>query len=347
MRLFEMFINKLKILIFIIFNIGVLIFSTASGFVTQCEYLLLSQQSLHRDFMVVPEFITLMNVNNPEFIQENIRRLYGDAVKSLGQTQKTYLLNYTTHVSVSVAQIFDPIFRSGKLSAELKSTLKAQHQLLIAGHEKRDLKYSGFMADMPGNTDVSSGLMMHEQSMGQLKTAKIILKGFGFSEIPLKGPFPEKIWIHGLAEQMRSAGINPESDSENTLNYFPRNLTDSSGRVIHVYPRFFNHIQEMYLKRMVFVLEHLENCLLRPHPYTPLRNVLSLIAEYYHLGINAHLFERGNNSLLMSQVNYFLKYLGLNPIRHQYWDYVALINHSDDFERIFIEAIKEVNHVPS
>jgi hypothetical protein len=309
-----------------------------------CHEVVVSFNGIHGDAHVVPVFIKTLNINEPHFIQETIRKLYGEELQSKSAEQMIYFDLYLSNLKLSLEKVFDPEFRSGQLSLKLKEVLKSQHKLLIAGVGSNQKNYNGFMSGNPGKLDVSAGVMLHEQSMGQLMTAKLVLRGAGVPEINLEGPFPPRIRMNGIDEKVRAMGLEPE-DFQNAFagNYFPKNYTDQSGRVIHEYPRFFSHIQNVYLERMAFVLGHIENCLLRPHPDTPIKNVLALIAEYYHVGINAHLFEHGNNSMLMSQVNYFLHYLGLKGIRHQYWDYVALINHSEEFEKIFIAAIREVN----
>lgn len=309
-----------------------------------CHEVVVSFNGIHGDANVVPVFISKIDIKDPDFVQEAIRKLYGEELQSKSTEQLNYFNLYLSNLKLSLEKVFDPEFRSGQLSHRLKKVLELQHELLITGEGNNQKKYNGFMSGNPGKLDVSAGVMLHEQSMGQLMTAKLVLRGAGVPEINLEGPFPPRIRINGINEKLREKGLNPE-DLQNTYvsDYFPKNYTDQSRRVIHEYPRFFSHIQNVYLERMAFVMGHIENCLLRPHPDTPIQNVLALIAEYYHVGINAHLFEHGNNSILMSQVNYFLHYLGLKGIRHQYWDYVALINHSEDFEKIFIGAVREVN----
>jgi hypothetical protein len=303
---------------------------------------------LHQKVSSVPTFIKTMNIESANFIQENIRGLYGEELVNKSFEQRQYLNQYLQNLKLSIELVFDPWFRSGKSSAQLKNLLKAQHTILINGYKEKNAVpfeiYRGFMGGVKGTTDVSAGMMIHELAVRELHIANLILRGRGALELELEGPFPAITQIHGIAEELRRNGHNPEDLSDNYVSgAFPRNYIDKSGRIIHSYPRFFRHIQQIYLDRMSFVLSHIENCLLRPNSETPIINVLLLIGEYYHVGINAHFFERGNNSILMSHVNYFLKYMGLQPIRHQYWDYVALINNSYDFERIFINAIKEVN----
>lgn len=312
----------------------------------RCETLLLTPDQIvftktfgmHRNPEVTPAFLSSLSIDNREYIQENIRTLYNYESYLSDPYRNDYFKNYIENMIASTVRTFDVEFRSGRLSKNLKEILKKQHfELTTSG-------YHGFMANAPGTTQITPGLMVFELSFGQNRRIQLPLRGYGTSEVQMDGPFPPKVWIEGIAAELRRRDVNPEEDSNLYVqDAFPHNTLAPYGIVLHYYPRSTPEVQRLYLDRMSFVMTHIENCLLRPVPNTPLRNVLALLAEYYHVGINAHLFQRANNSLLMGHVNYFLRYLGLNGIRHQYWDYTALINHSGDFERIFIQAIQETN----
>ena len=66
---------------------------------------------------------------------------------------------------------------------------------------------------------------------------------------------------------------------------------------------------------------------------------LDEVAEFYHTGINGHIFEKGNNSLMMTQINVMLKDRGLRHISHGRLDFNAFSQNLDDFKGTFKEAI--------
>jgi hypothetical protein len=150
----------------------------------------------------------------------------------------------------------------------------------------------------------------------------------------LDGPFPSsgetwELWFQEIADAPGAKGWDPRS-------LMPKNK-GAGGKVLHQYPAFFR--QSLYLDRMSQIMGHIENCLLRAHPDIPLRDVVGLIADYYQVGINAHLFPRVNNSLLMTQANCLLRFAGLRGIPHGALDYYALYKVPADFRAIFSRAV--------
>ncbi len=107
----------------------------------------------------------------------------------------------------------------------------------------------------------------------------------------------------------------------------------------HTYAKSENLIY--YLKSMHQTLMQIKNC-----GSCSQRQVLKLIAQYYHTGINGHLFERVNQSLLMSQVNAMMLLMGLQGLPHLSRpplsiriDMAALIMSSEKFCDFFIAEV--------
>ncbi len=70
---------------------------------------------------------------------------------------------------------------------------------------------------------------------------------------------------------------------------------------------------------------------------------LTFVAQYYQYGINAQMFEKVNQSLLMNQVNAMLKKLGLKPISHGVMDFAGQRLQPENFTRYFIDEVKAAN----
>jgi len=299
---------------------------------------LVEMSARHTDPKRAPVLInTKMNFENTDWITETVRTVRNDyfvSAKTPSEFQ-SYLKNY-----ISATRSFDQDFRSGSVSANLRNVLKKQHSVMVHGEDGTSL-YQGTTRK---TGTITSGRFVSETG-NVISTATIDLKvGRGWNQsrmappVGLPGPFPEhgeiwNLWFNEIAESAKAKGLNPE-------DVMPKNFGFKGG-VGHRYPAFFH--QHLYINRMAEIMGHIENCLLRTHPSTPLNDVLVLLADYYQVGINAHLFERVNNSLLMNQMNYFLHYIGLRGISHGSLDYLALYKVPEDFRGIFIKAVIERN----
>jgi hypothetical protein len=76
-----------------------------------------------------------------------------------------------------------------------------------------------------------------------------------------------------------------------------------------------------------------------------LRNFSNRLARYYHTSINWMPFIGVNNSILMGQVNYVLRYHGLDVIPHSNLDYQAFFTSTNQFQDIFWTAFEKENPV--
>lgn len=59
--------------------------------------------------------------------------------------------------------------------------------------------------------------------------------------------------------------------------------------------------------------------------------MITLISSYYHASINWMPFSNINNSILMAQMNYFRRRLGVEPLAHNNLDTLALLTSSNGF----------------
>jgi hypothetical protein len=74
------------------------------------------------------------------------------------------------------------------------------------------------------------------------------------------------------------------------------------------------------------------------------RAAIRTLADYYHTMINGHLFVRVNNSLVMTEVNSFLKWMGLEEIEHGHLDLFAFNLGYRDFRDYFEEFVSLGQH---
>jgi hypothetical protein len=302
-----------------------------------------------------PRFLSEMSNANLDWVLETVRTPLDATPDAINRkTLANYLKNYA-----EAMRLFDAQFRAGLVSKDLRKTLKDQHEILVKGTDKNEFYVGSTSTDFQGKEVLQSARnFIYEDSLMSLRLAQIFLvapwmhhqkgpwtgPGRGAFPVPppdLLGPFPRPgetwhLWFPEIAERATAKKIDPHL-------VMPKNSSPKArGPIVrHTYPRFY--YQKYYLDRMSDIMVHIENCILRTHPSTPLHDVLILVADYYQVGINAHLFYRVNNSLLMNQVNYFLHMLGLRGIPHGHLDYLALYKIPTDFRSIFIDAVKERN----
>jgi len=300
-----------------------------------------------------PAFLQEMKPENLDWVLETVRTPYeATAEHVLERGFQAYLRN-----SAAAVRRFDKLFRSGQLSSKLRDELQAEHLLLVKG-EKAGSIYVGttiptFKSDLPARVQRDAGTFIHQQGNLVLSEATLVLRksspshpgiewlGPGPDLIPppnLPEPFPKngetwELWFPEIAEKAKAKNIDPKL-------VMPKNF-NSHETIQHKYPRFY--YQELYLDRMSDLMKEIENCLLRSCPGKSNREILNTIADYYQTGINAHLFLRVNNSLLMNQVNYLLRYMDLKGISHEALDYLALYKVPGDFREAFIRAVERRN----
>lgn len=104
----------------------------------------------------------------------------------------------------------------------------------------------------------------------------------------------------------------------------------------------YDAIKKKYAKLMLQLLKELasmvDNGAIRASNDTE-KIFIDKLSHYYQLSINTHLFRRGNNSLFMSHVNFFLIEAGFKGIPHLYLDYIANLYNYKDFSKIFLDTV--------
>lgn len=95
-------------------------------------------------------------------------------------------------------------------------------------------------------------------------------------------------------------------------------------KFIHV-PFYIERIKAVM--RKIIQLDNVSN--------NDLNVLIPLLADYIHLWITGHIFQRGNFSLGMAQVNFILKNHGYETINHEYLDELGLLNSKEQFRKIF------------
>ncbi len=104
-----------------------------------------------------------------------------------------------------------------------------------------------------------------------------------------------------------------------------------SGRELLVdYPHA--SILRRYIRRMEILMTEIRAT-------TSNEQLFALLAEYYQLGIAAHLYDRVNSSLYMTQINYILMSRGLRGISHRDLDFLALTRSTEEFIPLFVRDI--------
>ncbi|MFT3733507.1 MAG: hypothetical protein QM776_00450 [Rhodocyclaceae bacterium] len=286
--------------------------------------------------------------HDPGFAQQCIRGPLRHELASKTEAQRQQFWQYVSNVRQSVTEVFAPAFLAGQASLTLKSLLKQQHAVLMTGQSVAadalpalaSANYHGHTAFRQELRRLPPGIMLHEDTMSQLARASVELKGPRAPQgLHLNAPLPEIILLRGIAQPLEELEFRRGKPNTLFSSTRPKNRVEPDGRVIHEFPRFHATTQSIYLQRMATVMQVIE-VLATLEPRAAQANAaIEPIAEYYHLGINAHLFERCNNSLLMSQVNWLLAHFGLTSIAHQLLDYQAFSHHTEGFIPLFNAAV--------
>lgn len=152
-------------------------------------------------------------------------------------------------------------------------------------------------------------------------------------------------FLYGTNQTLKqSVMVNSEEILVNPLvdkSTWPRNV-DNNFSWMHEYPspEFVPH----YIGAMHDTLKQIKNC-----TNCDRLKLASLISDYYYTGINAHIFERVNQSLLMGQVNYLLLKFGFHGLSHRSetalpitFDGAALIMGAEKFKKFFLDNLDEL-----
>ncbi len=124
---------------------------------------------------------------------------------------------------------------------------------------------------------------------------------------------------------------------------WPENLLLRQGSFSHYAPGAMNH--ESYLKRIADLAEDLRQTRwqhINHNPYA-LKTFVHKVADYYHTSINWMPFVGVNNSILMSHVNYVLRYHGFSVLPHEELDYQAFLSSTSQFRQVLWKSFLAAN----
>ncbi|AZZ36273.1 hypothetical protein CIK05_05540 [Bdellovibrio sp. qaytius] len=239
--------------------------------------------------------------------------LLKNATQKIDETTLAYIKNVTNSL-----QIFDQTFQSDQLSQNFIDALKLQHTQILNGNMPGGQGYSGYVRGKVETLD-------WRETAGQYrKQSQILSIHLYLPESILKDVSVEK--------KVEIIGLPPK------LFPFNNDRTIDGQRIVHHSYAEPENIQ-LHVERMRTLIVELAQC----HNCTN-EKALTLIADYYHTGINAHIFRRVNNSLLMSQVNYLLYRLNFNGLMHGDIDIYALLMGTENFRKYFLNLVREAQN---
>jgi hypothetical protein len=260
---------------------------------------------------------------------------------------------YVKNITLSLS-VFADYFESSKFEnfTTFINILRQQNKLAIVGKNSTE-PYGGFFLDSDWKAGVDVLLnMAHkigeepgatrdeliELERQSLEDQAGILRTFGIS-IDL---------IDLLRNSFGNEPINKIETSIKINNIpkkaFPKNNIGKPGMgIIHEYPN--PKYLTTYLNQMFVYLKKIRGC-----TNCSRLEIIGHLVDYYYTGINAHLFSRVNQSLLMTQVNYILRRIGINGVKHSSLppfsmklDIAAITMSHEDFRVFLINEIINQN----
>ncbi len=249
------------------------------------------------------------------------------------QKIESYTTIFLENVTTATRNVFARDFENGKVAENLKETLREEHALLTNGEKGR---YTGFFDGSPGKNDKGS----MEVLSGKFRTPESISNRLAL-DIDRLLTIPRSSWTN-REQILRDIKADPTIEIPGIPEEgLPKNniAKNFPSERMHIYPGA-KYIPA-YLDRMQELMKKIRGC-----ESCSRHELVSYIADYYHTGVNAHLFLRANQSLLMSQINYMLLRIGLSgvpPLRvgGQKLDTMALLMGSERFKKYFIEEVLE------
>jgi hypothetical protein len=230
-------------------------------------------------------------------------------------------VNYIENQMQALTDHFDPWFRSEN-DTEVRALLEAMHRTACLGRDGNHEYYS----EHDGRTSA-----MYQP--GKMRDKMLDMYGLPLDAfLPLDMDIPKSVADKYAGEAQDRVSLPGIPDE-----FAPQNHRDRKGNLVHVYPK--SSKLKLYLDRMGDLLVQIKKL---PKD-APRETLLPLLSEYYQIAINAHLFHRANNSILMGQVNYILESRGMRGISHGDLDYAALILKRERFQSVLAEAIRREN----
>jgi hypothetical protein len=214
-------------------------------------------------------------------------------------TQTDIDKTYIENISESV-KIFAGYFHR-ELNISFKEMLRKQHKRIVNG------SYAGFTNPV---NKIPESLFRHE------------------IDVKLNTPILKKEWY---VEELKALNLSINDSIRIKISGLPPIMWHSIENTNNGLKLYLpdNKYVDYYLDKMEFVMNRLMDGNLS----------LNLLGHYLQLGVICHPFEKVNFSLIMSQVNYILKFWGYTPISHGYLDFECFLNSTDEIIKKFKERV--------
>lgn len=263
------------------------------------------------------------------YVRDASEPIKGASLPEASERDLTYLRVLIDGVRTSLAREFVPWLDGGgpRDASGFRRMLIEQHRRIVAGG------YGGYFstfesASFFGRQSVTSGTrldnagsMNAERGGGGGATDRLVLRlterEVGLLARELEPDIELTVDVEGIPDEAR-----------------PTNQFRKGTRLpVHLYPAARH--EAVYVASLATLMGEARARLARRDR----AGLVDALARYYHVGANSHLFERGNNSLFMSQVNYLLARAGLRPMSHGDLDRDALVMDVGDFRGHFRAAV--------
>ncbi len=265
--------------------------------------------------------------------------------------------NYLKNLYDGIQEAFVPWFENP--TSSFAEMLRLQHEILVGGLEKTGT-YAGFsrraevisqkISAIPGKFRHELYTEIYEEGWtAQIDVAR-----------QLKGFIPENLrpvrdkYMALLREQRLE---EPKTDAEFVAFIQAHNLR--TGRIVasaaglprdlwpllEVYENFIRHTFSKH-PDLVFFLDEMGRKMeqIRSLIQQGLGvEMIDLLSDFIHLGVNAHPFNIGNFSPIMAQANWLLAKIGLRGISHGNLDYRAFVVDHETFRNEYRVELRKEN----
>jgi hypothetical protein len=238
-------------------------------------------------------------------------------VKDSEQVITEATLSYIKNVTGSLED-FDKTLNSPNLAENFIEAFKRQHTHIMTGGNDTGTSYSGYLHSTIESKDLTH-LSGQYRTKSQILALRLYLDPDELENLEIA----KKVEVIGIPEKAWPFNNSRELDGKRIVHHSYAEAQDIA----------------MYVEKLRDLAVKITDC----HDCTN-QEVLNLIADYYHTGINAHIFTRVNNSLLMSEVNYFLYRISMKGIMHGKIDIYALTMGTTKFQKYFIDLIQKAQN---
>ncbi|MFW9901096.1 MAG: hypothetical protein ACFFDY_07380 [Candidatus Thorarchaeota archaeon] len=263
----------------------------------------------------------------PKFLDNDFLRS-PEGLSAFAKNPESTLLPEYIECQIEGLQFFDQYFRCDSIQHLSFNDFICEHHRIIS-------------TGVSGNRNYKIRVISFENS----KDYKSELRPAGYRA---GYPIEDTEIINIILQAFKEIGINPQGEWKINVDGIPSYALPSGIRLpngLHIIYPDGKYIP-LYFSKMNEKLSQLRNlsaCNSNFQQSTS-NTILHNLAIYYHLGITLHAFKRINQSLLMSQINYLLKYNGFNFIYHDNLDFIALFMDTKDFCNFFSRYVLSNNY---